>query len=145
MILNRFWITLIVFIAINSIRAQNWQSLGGGIHVNDPRIMYSDSLDNYLYVAGSFYNIDGVNCKGIARWNGFTWDSLGAGIDALDTFNLAPYNSIAMTRYNSDLYLGGFFRSAGNTWAHRLAKWDGASWSAHPDPPFSATQSGGVA
>src|ERR1035437_1573438 len=84
--------------------SQKWDSLRRGLG-NASRVMYADTLDNYLYVAGGFYTVDGKHMKGIARWNGIQWDSLGAGIDGLDTANKVPQNTLAITRYNGDLYV----------------------------------------
>ena len=57
-----------------------WDSLPGKLQSPDAvLVMYADS--NYLYVAGNSYLVGGIHAKGIERWNGVKWDSMGAGIN----------------------------------------------------------------
>jgi hypothetical protein len=76
-------------------------------------------------VAGGFVSVDGgLPAANIARWNGVSWSSVGAGtsgaIHALTVFDDGS---------GPRLYVGGAFTSAGGISASRIARWDGASWS----------------
>jgi hypothetical protein len=132
-----FFITGLI-LTVFSANAQLWDSLRGGFGDYSVRVMYTDTVDNYLYAAGMFHQADGKQCKGIARWNGTQWDSLGAGIDGLNP-NVFPGNTLAMTRYNNELYVGGAFGSAGNVPTGCLAKWNGSSWDSLLVRPFPPT------
>jgi hypothetical protein len=136
--MSKVIIIFIGFILSLSAKSQNWEVLQGGIlNPWGPRVMYADTTDNYLYVAGMFNNVDNKFIKGIALWDGFQWDSLGAGIDGADTNgNLLPQNTFAITRYNGDLYVGGAFNSVGNVWAAGLARWNGSFWDSLSIKPF---------
>ena len=120
-----------------SANAQHWDTLRGGIGDWSVRVMYADTFDNYLYAAGMFNVADGKHCKGIARWDGTQWDSLGRGIDGLDP-NTYPQNTHAITRYNNELYVGGDFASAGNVSTPCLAKWNGSTWDSLSVKPFAS-------
>jgi len=53
--------------------------------------------------------------------NGQTWSPVGTGTDN-DVYSL--------TEYNTELYVGGNFSTAGGNAANYIAKWNGTSWSA---------------
>ena len=82
------------------------------------------SSGGYVYVAGNFKSMFGVNANNIARWDGATWSALGSGT--------AGGTGIvyALAASGSDLYVGGTFTTAGGVPAANIAKWDGSSWSA---------------
>ena|SRR6218665_1394975 len=79
---------------------------------------------NELYVGGVFSNIGSLTVKGVATWNGTTWNNLGS----------FPYNStwglpyvMCLAFYSGELYAAGNFPD--NTGAvMNIAKWDGSQW-----------------
>lgn len=60
--------------------------------------------------------------NGIARWDGISWAVLSSGVDD-------GYVS-ALAVAGGDLYVGGYFSTAGGAPANSIAKWDGSAWSA---------------
>lgn len=139
----KYKLTAILCIFISLLEAQNWDSLRGGMN-NFCRVMYADTVDNYLYAAGMFSSVDHNLMKGIARWNGSQWDSLKAGIDGLDLLNADPQNTWAISKYNSKIYVGGVFASLGNIPAKSLGTWDGSAWDSLSVPPFKSNLTGAV-
>ena len=130
----------------NSLFSQlRWDSLRGG-KVQSPdatNIIYADS--NYLYMGGQYSEIGGKSFRGIARWNGVKWDSMQAGIDALDTFNHIPSGlPFAMTTYQNKLYVGGIFSSLSRIRAYSIGTWDGTRWDSMPIQPFRNDADNGV-
>jgi len=125
--------------------AQNWAPLGGGIPQSGgaPRVMFSDTVTGYMYVAGSFNSIDGKNTKGIARWNGSEWDSLGNGLNGLMSGPYVP-PVYAMASFQGELYVGGVFSSLGNVEAYHIGKWNGVAWDSIAVQPFTSEFSGGI-
>jgi hypothetical protein len=77
-----------------------------------------------VYVGGTFTQAGGVAANSIAKWNGTSWSSLGAGT-ANGTDNLVQALALAP---NGDVYVGGTFMQAGGAVASRVAKWNGTGW-----------------
>lgn len=76
-----------------------------------------------LYVGGIFSAVDGVPAHNLARWDGTTWQAVGA-LDLgcqVHALALAP---------NGDLYVGGEFEGGRSVRARNLARWDGRAWHA---------------
>ncbi len=139
-----FLLLICALALFNNARAQHWQALGTGFNFQT-RVMYADTLDNYLYVAGRFYKTDNKAIKGIARWNGFQWDSLASGIDGLaNAPNYPPQNTLAITRFQNKLYVGGAFASLGNIPARSIGTWDGNIWDTLSIQPFVTNISNAV-
>ncbi len=74
-----------------------------------------------LYVGGYFEFAGGASANNVAKWNGTSWSSLGAGVNN-QVYALAVDAS-------GNLYAGGSFTTAGGVAANRIAKWDGTAWS----------------
>lgn len=99
-----------------------WLAVGGG--VND-WVYTLEEWNGQLLVGGSFTtatNSDAttVATANIARWDGTQWHALGTGLNG-------SVRGLAVV--GSDLYVGGWFTTAGGNPARYLAKWDGTDWS----------------
>jgi hypothetical protein len=107
----------------------HWSALGSGVVGSVGALAMSGSN---LYVGGSFVTADGLTITKIARWDGSTWSALGyeapLGVDDQNHVS-------ALAVLGSDLYVGGYFNTAGGIAANNIAKWDGSSWSALGDEP----------
>ncbi len=109
-----------------------WSPLGSGVsglQAFSPPIIYALAVSgNDLYAAGNFTNAGGVAASNIAKWNGSSWSALGSGVSGPP--GLYPATVYALAMSGSDLYVGGYFTSAGGIAASNIAKWDGSRWSA---------------
>ncbi len=78
-------------------------------------------VGNYLYIAGTFTNVNGVAANGFARWDGANWTSVGFS---------GSLAAVAVSGNN--LYVAGGFTNAtaDGPVATNIACWDGAAW--HP-------------
>ncbi len=76
--------------------------------------------NNELYVAGAFDSIGNIRANHIAKWDGYIWTTVGAGINDLDIFCLKVYNN--------ELYAGGHFTQAGGIAVNNIARWNGSVW-----------------
>ena len=98
----------------------SWSSLpgyfNGGIYAIEPTAAG-------LVVAGSFTEVNGVPMARVARFQGGTWQPLGAGIGR-DGNEIV----LALEEFGGELYCGGTFATAGGSAAQNIAKWDGSSW-----------------
>lgn len=103
--------------AVNSKTINKWSST------------YSVTIDNSLYVGGSFSKANipdtqSMPANNIAKWNGKSWELLGTpGANGVD-------NSVYSIVTNGlDIYIGGWFNHANppvsNIDVFRLARWNG--------------------
>lgn len=98
--------------------SQTWSSLGTGVNNN----VYSfavDTINNELYIGGSFSIAGGYPATGIAKWDGTTWKTVGEGISG---------EVRSLLFFNGELYAAGWFDTAGNVLAKNIAKWNGSNW-----------------
>jgi hypothetical protein len=107
----------------------SWSALNTGLNSN---VSALKSIGSDLYVGGSFTSAGGISASRIAKWDGTNWSALGTGLAMGSTYPRVN----ALTSIGSDLYVGGIFSSAGGINTSRIAKWDGANWSA-PGTGFS--------
>lgn len=101
---------------VNLVVTTNGATVSGNFNFN---------YENDLYVGGSFYQAGGNTANNIAKWNGSSWSSLGAG------FSNSPYSAevSSLSMFKGDLYAGGVFNQADSETVGDLAKWNGAAWS----------------
>ena len=72
-----------------------------------------------IYAGGGFLKADNKPIKGLAKWNGITWDSVRTGVVAVNSFLV----------YNNELYISGAFDNE----SVYITKWDGATWTNLPN------------
>lgn len=96
-----------------------WTSIGQVYGYPQAFVYDMAFVGNYLYIAGSFTNVNGVAANGLARWDGANWSSVG--------FSGSLYN-LAVSGNN--LYVAGGFTNAtaDGTIATNIAWFDGAAW-----------------
>lgn len=107
-----------------------WSSLGtGATNGVNHNIWGLGSFDlgngSALYLAGEFTLAGGNVASRIAKWEGNTFSSLGAGFDNM-AIDLTPFNDGS----GQALYAVGHFTASGSTSVSRIAKWNGTTWSA---------------
>ncbi len=102
--------------------------------------VHDDGSGLGLYAGGSFNTAGGVTVNRIAKWNGSAWSALtgpsGTGVDST-VVALAVYNDGS----GAALFAGGTFATAGGVSVERIAKWDGAAWSALSGPSGTGVDS----
>jgi len=101
-----------------------WSGLGtgGAVGLNGPALAVAVVSNADVYAAGNFTKAGDANVQNIARWDGASWRSLGAGV-------FGTVRAVATTLDNR-VYAGGLFGNAGSVSANNIALWDGANWSA---------------
>jgi hypothetical protein len=114
-----------------------WAALGAGLTFQlAPRQVAVQALAVYngALIAGGFFDHAGtVTTNFIARWDGTSWSSLGAGMDR---------SVSALTVFDGDLIAGGTFVVAGDVTANFIARWDGTAWSVLSGPEGTGLTSG---
>lgn len=94
----------------------------GGNGVGDPTFSQVTALINFendLIVGGDFSSCGAIAADNVARWDGFTWHSLGEGLDAAPT---------CFAVFRGDLIAAGYFTHSGTTEVSHIARWDGSAW-----------------
>lgn len=90
---------------------------------------------NDLYL-GNVQKIDGQDVNRVARWNGAAFSEVGGGVFDTSKFGDQVYNQAsvgALAVYDSSLYVGGTFKTAGGKPARNVARWDGSAWTSLGD------------
>ncbi len=104
----------------------NWNALGtGSANGVNGRVSALAVYNNGLFVGGTFTTAGGSSANRIVRWNGITWATLGSGSSNGVSGNGSVF---ALSVYNNELFVGGEFTQVGNTFANRIARWDGTTW-----------------
>ncbi len=78
-----------------------------------------------LVIGGELTVMSGVPVKGVALWDGASWQPIGSGLDGDVT---------ALVEHGGAICAGGSIDVAGGAPAHRVMRWDGAQWQALGDP-----------
>lgn len=111
-------------ISLNNVAKWNgvsWSGLGNGVSHDaggqtDVRALATDG--QALYAGGAFNMAGGVPARGVARWNGTEWRSLGVG-----AANGVTGWVRALSFSNKGLVVTGDFGSAGGRVPGRFARW----------------------
>lgn len=96
------------------------RGLGTGLNSNANAIAV---MGTDVYFGGPFTNAGGNIARGIARWDGANWWSVGGGIVGNGSIS-------ALAVMGTNLYAGGSFTNIGGVTANRIARWNGHEWSA---------------
>ncbi|MBA3900516.1 MAG: T9SS type A sorting domain-containing protein [Bacteroidetes bacterium] len=127
----KYILILLIFISPASY-CQIWQGHGTGLY-SGPNIMYTDTIDNTMYIGGVFSQINGIQAIGLASWDGTNWSGLAGGIEDVYSTNY-PNPTRAILRYKDYIYIGGSFLAAGGFYSKHLIRWDGDQFDSIPFP-----------
>lgn len=100
----------------------SWSPLGAGL--TGPGAVSASTVvalaNGHVIVGGTFTAAGTTSVSNIAEWDGFGWQSLGAGVNGgVSDLAVMP---------NGDVVAGGSFTSAGGVSASRIARWNGSTW-----------------
>ena len=102
-----------------------WSALGSGTNSD---IYALSEYNGDIYAGGYFDSVGVVPANRIAKWNGSIWSAIGGGVTG--SYAGVPEAEVyALATYNGDLYVGGYFDTAGVAPANYIVKWNGTSWS----------------
>jgi hypothetical protein len=100
-----------------------WQTLGTGMvfpNDNSQGVQVLTNFNGDLVAGGNFVSADGVTLNRVARWNGTSWQPMGAGF--------ADGYVYALCVAGTTLYAGGSFTTSNGAAVNKIARWDGAVW-----------------
>lgn len=101
---------------------ERWQPLAAGL---DDHVNCLEVIGEKLYVGGSFEYSGSEYLGHISTWDGTKWEAIGGGVSSSWPVGTGV---AAIIEYRGDLYVGGQFEYAGETWARNIAFWDGSAW-----------------
>jgi uncharacterized protein YfaQ (DUF2300 family) len=116
-------------------QTNTWSALGTGSQNGVSGGVFALAVvGNEVFVGGSFTSAGGVSANNVARFNTQTntWSALGTGsqngVSSVGVF--APVNALAVV--GNEVYVGGFFTSAGGVSANNVARFNTQTntWSA---------------
>lgn len=116
----------------------NWVTVGKGFYLTNasPQNFRFCSLydlvqhNSSIYVCGEFDRIGNDTIRGIAQWDGSSWQPLGSGLSS-NISNTAPQiYPHKMLSTPLGLVVAGNFKFAGDSLVNGVALWDGNNW--HP-------------
>ncbi|MCC5823664.1 MAG: immunoglobulin domain-containing protein [Phycisphaerales bacterium] len=115
----------------------DWTPLTGpnGTGVNSQVLamtVFDDGTGEALYVGGFFLAAGGQTVNRIAKWDGSNWSPL-IGLGSTGVSDAVRTLTVFDNGASRALYAGGAFFLAGGQTVNRIAKWDGAAWSALTD------------
>ncbi len=109
----------------------NWSALGSGVAAINPtpgvlpsaRAVAVDT-NGVVYIGGQFVQVGNAPAKGVARWNGSSWQAVGTGqapgSPTVESLVFLP---------NGHLVAGGRFTGLDMTSVRNVGVWDGSVWS----------------
>lgn len=124
--MRKLFLSFIVFIIFPLfINSQNWLPLDKGIGLSWASITHILVDSNYLYISGGFYEDgNGISMRGIAKWDGTKWDSVGNG--NADIFNVQKFG---LCKYANSLITSTTFYPMEDN----LARLNGTTWDTIPN------------
>ncbi len=113
---------------------ENWSAAGSPNLANNNWIhaaigWMAPNATGELVIGGDFSTFAGADANRVARWNGASWDVMGAGVNnSVSCF--AVWDADGSGSTPPHVIAGGHFTTAGGVGANRVARWDGSAW--HP-------------
>jgi hypothetical protein len=108
-----------------------WYPLGEGLTGGRNSPLKLTVYDGKLIVGGAFDHAGGIVARGLAQWDGTSWGLVGGGLDSV---SFQP-SVRALTVFDGDLYVAGYFEQAGGVPMDNIGRWDGTTWSAMGSVP----------
>ena len=81
-----------------------------------------------VYITGKFTTINGVTVNNVAKWDGSTWSALGNGLTGVPLPGTDPHGMCLEITPTGEIFVGGYFTTAGSVTTANIAKWDGFQW-----------------
>lgn len=113
----------------------NWSGVGGGLWNSSGArdlAVYDSGSGPELYAIGNFKKAGQLDVRGLARWNGTTWSSVGGGLTPTSPLASAGSTLGVFDEGGSPvLFAAGFAESSSTSGDifRGLARWNGSTWS----------------
>ena len=118
---------LLIFHSKTALHAQDWQAFGdllGSVYA-----LHVDQATDMLYIGMSDRYFEGIEGKGIVRWDGVNFSTLGDFPNGgCNYFNCNPVHDIIV--FQGDVYCTIYNPSPDPGVINGVARWDGENWEA---------------
>lgn len=117
---------------IASWNGSSWQALESGVNANVSVLAVWDPDEGgpasaHLLAGGNFNTAGGVTARGIARWDGGTWNAFGAGNNAASISSIGTLDPDGAGPLATQLFAGGVLTTPDGTNLF-LARWSSSDW-----------------
>lgn len=107
----------------------SWVALGAFTWITtQPTVTDLAVWNGNLLVGGTWDEVDGIPCTGIAMYDGTQWSNMNANFTP--SFASPNPHVVDFVEYQGNLVVGGSIENSGGTPVNHLAVWDGTNWSA---------------
>ncbi|MDX2282465.1 MAG: T9SS type A sorting domain-containing protein [Saprospiraceae bacterium] len=127
----RLILTITLMFGVYNLYTQEWQQVGN--FNGSPRTLFTDTIDNILYIGGGFRFNGNDTLNGVCRLQGNVIQPMGTGFyDACGGIDCNPI--LSFIRYENEIYSGAYFNEIAGVPSSGIARWDGGNW--YPITPF---------
>lgn len=134
---NAFILVCYLFTVLST-PAQMWTATGGNGMDHAIGDIWTDTVNQKLYLVGQFYLADTLFVEQSCKWDGYRFDTIGKGIGSVDWCYGVPDQCNQLGRFAlhyGNVYVGGFQRFSGPPWSdyqtgimwYNGVKWDSTS------------------
>ena len=122
--MKSIFLTVLLFFSTLA-AGQNWQQVGD--FTRSPRRLFTDTIDNLLYIGGEFKTNGNDTLNGVCFWDNTAIQAMDAGLyDACGSNSCqAPEMFI---RYKNEIYTGSNFDEIAGQPSSGIARWNGNQW-----------------
>ncbi len=127
----RIILTTSLMLGFYCLCAQEWQQVGN--FNKSPRTLFTDTVDNILYIGGDFRFNGSDTVNGVCRLQGNAIQPMGTGFYAACGNNVCN-PILSFIRYKNEIYSGAYFNEIAGVPSSGIVRWDGSNW--YPITPF---------
>ena len=120
----RYFFSLIFIFFSSWVLSQEWQQVAN--FGSSPRRLYTDTIDQLLYIGGNFAFYENDTINGVCFWNGSTIQPMSDGF--YDVCQTSCYPPEMFIRYKNEIYTGTFFNEIGGQSSSGIGRWNGSTW-----------------
>lgn len=126
----KYYFTYLFIFLVNISVAQNWIEVPNQLNT-DAQCLYTDSIDNLLYLGGIFGLNGADTVRGVATWDNSEISGLAQGIMNFMGGATCGLAVREITRFQNKIYVGGYgtdFTVGDSIWTRGIGVWDGTAW-----------------
>lgn len=129
--MRKFFVGILLFLGCHNLFGQSWMEVPQ-IQLNTySHCLYTDTVDNLLYLGGMF-GLNGTDTvRGVAIWDNNTVSGCAEGLDNFTGGSTCNIPLTEIVRFQDKIYVGGGvtdFTVGDSIWTRGIGVWDGVAW-----------------